>query len=149
MTWLLLNPDLPLSACAVHFGVGQPWLSTLIHSDCFQARLREQQERLFSGVTAEIKEKLTAAAHLSLDRVMERLAVTADEGFILNANDKILKNLGYGAPRVGPQPGPTINNIIVNGPIDREQLARARAQIDKSPGEVIPLILEHKAEQAA
>lgn len=43
MDWLLANPREKLSECAAHFGVSQAWLSTVINSDLFKARMADRR----------------------------------------------------------------------------------------------------------
>lgn len=140
INWLILNPDRPLSACAAHFGYTQAWLSQIIHSDIFQAKLRQRQERIFDHVAAEIPEKLNALGHAAIDKLGRVLDETADPKLVLDTFDKVLHRLGY-APKTAKSDAPvTINqqaNVYV---VDPSTLALARQSIvDRSlnPTEVI------------
>lgn len=95
INWLVLNPEKSLRECADHFGYTQPWLSTLIHSDIFQVRLRERQEQVATRVTASIPEKLRAITDIALDKLADQIAKSEDPDFILDAADRALHRMGY------------------------------------------------------
>jgi hypothetical protein len=107
MNWILENPEKPRRECAAFFGVTETWLSIIINSHCFQARLHERQEVIFSVVASDIPTKLRGVASLALDRVGEALPVSNAE-FALDVMDKTLKNLGFTPshkPGQPPAPG--------------------------------------------
>lgn len=94
LNWLLENPEKSRRECAGTFGVTETWLSIVINSNCFQARLHERQESIFNVVASDIPTKLRGVAALAIERVGELLPV-APADFALDAMDKALKNLGY------------------------------------------------------
>lgn len=125
--WMIHNPDRPLQECAAYFGVGATWLSCIIHSDAFQERLAQQQEKVFSETTLHLKKKLEATAHVGVEKLGQYIAESSDPKFVAEATDKILHRLGY-APSQGARShaGPTNiqNNTVVMA--DPAQLAQAR-----------------------
>lgn len=125
LNWLIANPDRPMRECADHFNVTQAWLSIIVHSDVFQARLRERQETLFSNTVLDTREKLQTLSHVALDRLTEAVEQSDDPEFILDAADKALHRLGY-APRTGSTTGPAVANTQVNINIDRATLTDAQ-----------------------
>ncbi len=96
MNFMLANPILPVGEVAAHFGVTFPWLSTIIHSDAFQDRLKKKQEELFDcAVLQTVPEKVEAATQVTLDAYLEKVpTLTADQ--LISAQDKLLNRLGYG-----------------------------------------------------
>lgn len=143
LRWLLANPDKQLQDCCAELGYTQAWLSTIIHSHAFQAELRARQLQLYGEVALEIKDKLTGAAHLALDKIIEHLPVASPQ-FALDAAKETLKNLGYSAPRNGH--GTNIN--INTGPqynVSPDELARARAIMQAKQHNAQPA-LEHNTE---
>lgn len=95
MNWLVLNPDKPLRMCADHFGVTQAWLSTVIHSDVFQAEFQAKLQNIHSHCAQTIPEKLRVVADIALDRLADKVAESEDPDFILDAADKALHRMGY------------------------------------------------------
>ena len=93
MNWMLMNPDKPLRACADHFGYTQSWLSTLIHSDIFQAKLAERQEGIRARIADSIPQKMRMAVDVGLEKLATKLEETEDADFILDATDKLLHRL--------------------------------------------------------
>ncbi len=128
LRWLLANPERPLSDCARELGYTRTHLSIIIHSDAFQARLREAQGDLAGEIALSIQDKLTGLAHASLDRLAEQLPIATDPKLVLDVAERALENLGYGAKSRVPQP-PGIGsvNVFVGQSISGEELARARA----------------------
>lgn len=147
MDWLVLNPDRSLRECADHFGYTQPWLSTLIHSDIFQAKLAERRLEVNARIAASIPEKLTAVADIALDKLAEKVSASEDPDFILDAADRALHRMGFapasarnpgGSPGLpGPGPGAVQNNFFITG----NDLAQAR-QIMQAAGQQIPLTID-------
>jgi hypothetical protein len=125
--FLLENPAAPLRLCAAHFGVTQPWLSTVIHSDLFQARYAERRETIEAQIAADIPTKLRAVADTALERLGEFLDRTEDEAFVLSAFDKVMHRLGYASappPAIAGQVGQ--QNVFM---LDADTLQQLRARI--------------------
>lgn len=95
MNWMVLNPDQPLKACADHFQVTQPWLSTVIHSDVFQAEFQAKLQSIHNRCAMGIPEKLRVVADLALDKLADKIANSEDPEYILDAADKALHRMGY------------------------------------------------------
>lgn len=130
MNWMIANPSLPLRACADHFGYTQSWLSTMIHSNLFQARLKEKQEQVFSGVARSINDKLMAGADIGVEKLVQHLEKSEDPKFIKDTTQLMLEKLGFGAQtRVAGagqvNAGPVQNNFYMASPQDLEA-ARGR-----------------------
>lgn len=94
---LIANPAISQNDIAKHFGYSVPWVSRIINSDAFQARLAARKNDIIDpGLAATVDEKLRAVASRSLDLVLEKLEV-ATFGQALEAAAMAGKALGYGA----------------------------------------------------
>ena len=125
--WLIANPHLTLGACAAHFEVTQPWLSSIIHSDLFQSKLRERQDDVFGEVALSVKDRLTTLAHESLKRMAEKVVVENDLDKLVSASEVALKALGFG--NSGGNGGNNRTEVTVNV-VDRQVLAEARKKME-------------------
>lgn len=128
MNWMVLNPDKPLRMCADHFGVTQAWLSTVIHSDVFQAEFQQKLQNIHGRCAAAIPEKLRVVADIALDKLADKIAESEDPDFILDAADKALHRMGYApsSARNGYQAGQNVNvqqNVFM---LSQEDLDKAR-----------------------
>lgn len=125
LNWLVANPERSQRECADHFGYTQAWLSRLIHSDLFQARLKERQETVFLHVAQDIPAKLRGLADIAIERVAELVGETENPDILVDVFDKTLHRLGY-APASARNPAPANmiqNNVIL---VSQEDLAIAR-----------------------
>ena len=95
---LIANPAISQNELAANFGYTVPWVSRIMNSDAFQARLALRKEELLDPViVASIEEKFRALASKSLDVVLDKLAVTNSAELGLKALEISAKALGYGA----------------------------------------------------
>lgn len=145
--WLIANPWEPMSVCAAMFGYTQPWLSTLIHSDLFQAKLRERQDQVFGEVALTVRDRITALAHDSLKRLQEKVAGCENVDQLVSASELAVKALGF-----GPAPGRPSVQVTVNqqtNVVSKDVLAEARARMEgrqavlpsPEPAQVIPIAI--------
>jgi hypothetical protein len=149
--WLVLNPEKNQRDCADHFGLTQGWLSILIRSDMFQAKLQARRAEVTSRVASAIPEKLKAVADIALDKLADQVAKSEDPEFILNAADKALHRMGF-APATARSPGALTppggmqqNNFFMVGTEDLA-LARARMKlVGESAGDALPVPLPEAA----
>lgn len=134
MDYLLTNPGAPLSEVAGHFGLTQAWLSTVIHSDAFQAVLKEKREMVFQGTVMPLREKIVGVAHLGVEKLgeaLENASAVSDKEFIADTTDSILKNLGF-SPKSAP---PSLQQNVQNNnffTVDKETLADARKKMKEA-----------------
>jgi len=130
INWLLVNPDRPLRDAAAYFGYTQSWLSTIIHSDVFQAKLHRRQQDVFAQVAQTIPSKLGTAVNIALDRITEKLEGCEDQKYLLDVTDKLLHRMGY-APAAARNPvgAPVVqtNTQINNFTVSASDLGAARA----------------------
>jgi hypothetical protein len=95
MNWLVLNPHRSQKECADHFGVTQAWLSTVINSDVFQAEFQQKLQNIHVRCAEGIPEKLRVVADIALDKLADKISMSEDPEFILDAADKALHRMGY------------------------------------------------------
>lgn len=130
LDYLLANPDKKLRDVAKQFGVSQPWLSSIIHSDAFQSKLEIRKDELFGETVLPLRERLLGLAHLGVDKLGESLEHASpinEKEYIRDTTDTILKNIGY-SPKSGP-PGTQVaqqNNFYV---VNKDDLESARARM--------------------
>lgn len=95
---IIARPEVSQGELALHFGYTQPWVSRVMNSDAFQARLAERKTELIDPtITATLDEKLRALAAKSLDVVLEKLTLTNSVEVGLKAIEITTRALGYGA----------------------------------------------------
>ena len=96
---MIAQPGIKQGEIAKHFGYTQAWVSRIMNSDAFLARLAQRKSDLVDpSIALTIDEKLRAVAAKSLDIVLEKLAspVVTFEQAMEGAN-LASKALGYGA----------------------------------------------------
>jgi hypothetical protein len=95
---LIADPGLSQGAIAQQFGYTQPWVSRVMNSDAFLARLAQRKADIVDpSIALTLDEKFRALANQSLDIVMDKLAVTKNPDTALKALELSSKALGYGA----------------------------------------------------
>jgi hypothetical protein len=140
LDWLILNPDKSQGDCALELGYTEAWLSTVINSDLFQARLRMlQQEKREHGIFT-ITEKLAGLADLAIQKTTRSVEASADPAFVLSAAEVALRRLGYGAKAPVPVSPTTINNTMI---VATENGLREAVGIMRQVKAMTPEMLEH------
>lgn len=140
LNFLVTNPLVPLSQVAREFGVTQPWLSTIIHSDAFQARLKERQGQVFHHNVLPLAEKLLGLAHVAVEKVGQQLETSIDPEHTLEVATRILDRIGH-SPR-SAQNAPAQMNVQNNFyTVDKDTLAEARNAIGRRLG-AAPIAIE-------
>ena len=136
LDYLLVHPAEKLGDVAAHFHVSQAWLSVIIHSDAFQAKLATKSDECFSSTVVPLREQLMGVAQVGVSKlgeVLENASTITDKQFIVDTTDSILKNLGYSPKSSAPaQPagGVTNNNLFI---VDKAALAAARNKMRTVP----------------
>lgn len=134
MDWLLCNPGRgQMRDCAEHFGFTRAWLSSMVWSDAFQAKLADKKEELFAASVIPVREQINGIALRAMDRLAEKIEETEDGKFLLDTADKMLHKLGY-APKVDLAPGVTSNTQNNYYGVDAGLLAQARENAKKGGG---------------
>lgn len=133
MDWLLVNPGKgQMKLCAEYFGFSRAWLSSMLHSDAFQAKLRDKQEMAYVENIIPIRDQINGVAQLALEKLGEKIEDTEDGKFLLDTADKMLHKLGY-APKVDHNPSAGNTNNTQNNfyGVNPELLAQARENSKK------------------
>jgi hypothetical protein len=93
------NPAVSQGELAAHFGYTEGWISQVIASDAFQARLAARRADVVDPLLLRsVKEKLEGLAHRSLDVLQQKLeAPMVADATVLKAVELSTKALGYGA----------------------------------------------------
>lgn len=115
---LVQNPWISQGDLAKMFGYTESWISLVIASDAFQARLAQRKDELVDPqIKATIEERFKAITLQSLDKLRKKLeadasSISADT--LLRAAEMGAKVLGYGVAKgVGLQ---VQNNFVVHVP---------------------------------
>ena len=95
---IIANPMISQGQIAAHFGYTQAWVSRIMCSDAFHARLAVRKTELVDpSLVASIEEKLKTLASVSLDIVLDKLIATKNAELGLRVIETTTKALGYGA----------------------------------------------------
>ncbi len=71
---ILVDPAISQGELSRRFGFSQAWMSIIINSDAFQARLAERKGTLVDPkIQARVEERLEALANRALDRLLDRV----------------------------------------------------------------------------
>jgi len=114
---LIAEPTIRQNDLAAIFDRTPTWVSLVINSDAFQARLAERRAELVDPtIAASINERLSALADATLTRLLDRVTTpvqVVSDDFLLRTAEVALKASGYGAR---PQ-GPAVNvGVVVQVP---------------------------------
>lgn len=109
--FILADPTVSQAAIAAHFGYGQAWVSRIMNSDAFQARLAARRADIIdTTLVATVDERFKAVINKSLDVVLEKLHTNPSFDVAIKAAEVAAKAMGYGAkPQVNIQ-----NNILTD-----------------------------------
>lgn len=95
---LIANPMISQNELAKYYGFSVAWISRVVNSDAFNARLAERKDEIVDPtLRLSMEEKLNALADQSLKIVMEKLAVTQNPDTAMKALELTTRALGYGA----------------------------------------------------
>ena len=138
--WLIANPERTQGDCAAAFNLTQAWLSTLLNSDMFKAKITERLAELGEGVREIIKLKMTHAADIAMDRTIEKLTEGASDDFLTQTRDTLLTRLGYVDKPMNGGNGHAPINLNIGISADLLNQARVKAKkINTLPVHAEPL----------
>lgn len=130
LDYMLVNPGMKLSKVARHFDVSQAWLSVIIHSDAFQAKLAEKDGLQYETIVIPLREQVMGVAQVGVEKLgecLENASASSDKQFIADTTDSLLKNLGYSPKSAAPSPPAAVQqNFFV---ADKESLEKAREKM--------------------
>jgi hypothetical protein len=99
---LIQNPKISQNDLAKTFGYSVAWVSRIMNSDAFNARLAERKSELVDpSILHTLEERFKALASTSMDILAEKLAAGRNPDLALKALDLTTKALGYGARNTG------------------------------------------------
>ena len=95
---LIENPGISQTELAALFGYTGAWISRVVNSDAFLARLAERKCDLVDpAIALTLDEKFRSLASQSLDIIQEKLSLTKNMDSAMKALELSAKALGYGA----------------------------------------------------
>lgn len=95
---IIAQPAISQGELAKHFGYTQSWVSRIMNSDAFLARLAQRKADIVDPqLVLSVDEKLRAVASRSLDKVLEKLEAAPSFDQALAAVNVVSRALGYGA----------------------------------------------------
>ncbi len=124
---MLANPEKSGREAAAQFGVSPVWISIIKNSEVFRVEFERRREALSQTVTADIADRVTMLAKLSLDVLKERSEQDRGSVSLREVRETaklVLKMLGYDAPRHNEGPG-----VNVDIRVDARTLAEARQRM--------------------
>ena len=105
---IIAEPSIKQNDLAAVFDRSAAWISQIVNSDAFQARLAERKGELVDPTIAlTIKERLQAVANVSLEKLLSKIdspIQLVSDDFLLQSAKFATTALGYGAR---PQGGDT------------------------------------------
>lgn len=110
MDFILSNPLMPLGEVATALGRTQAWVSTIYHSDLFQALYQERRAILLQNHNEMLAARLNSMVHKGLDKLTDAL----DDEETPLANRQQITELGLKAIGVLGQKGNPVANVQVN-----------------------------------
>lgn len=131
---ILANPKITQNAIAAHFGYTAGWVSRVMGSDAFNARLAERKGELIDPtIVASMEERVRGLAIQSLDVIHRKLDATQSPELAVKSLELSVKALGMGA-RIGQQNN-VQNNFVVALPQkaenEKDWAAQAQAEAKK------------------
>lgn len=95
---IIRNPVISQLEIAKEFGYTQPWVSRVMNSDAFLARLAARKADIVDpSIVQTLEEKFRVLASVSLDIVIDKLEKVKNTDTALKALELSSKALGYGA----------------------------------------------------
>lgn len=95
--FIIENPMAGHQEIADHFGYSKVWISRLICSDAFQARLAKKKDIILNAVTASVEERVRETTLKALDIIDDKLDATSDPKLAMQFLTLTAKAQGYGA----------------------------------------------------
>lgn len=139
---ILQRPGISQAEIALYFNYTPGWVSRVMGSDSFQARLAERKDEVVTPcVKAELEQRMVTLAHQSLDVLTSKLKATGSPDLAVKTLELSAKALSMGAR--AETLTQTTNNYVVALPaqVQNEQAwaAQARGQISpvRPPAQVI------------
>lgn len=130
---ILLNPGIKQGELALYFGYSEGWVSRVMGSDAFQARLAQRKEEAITPqIRANLEERLAVLADQSLTVLQTKLKATSSAEIAVKTLELSTKALGLGA-RPEKQIQTTNNYVVALPPKAQDETswaAQARQQVN-------------------
>lgn len=129
--WLILNGGMIQGwnrKASVHFQVGGPWLSTVVHSDAFQDYYHRRRDSITIPKLLTARDRMLGILDQTLDKIEEKLensSETLSLGNLVDTADILAKRTGHGEGKSSEGTLVQINTQVVT----REALAESRARM--------------------
>lgn len=108
---IIAQPGITHNELAANFGYTFPWVSRVVNSDAFQARLAARKKDIIDPqLILSIEERFRAVAAKSLDVVLDKLHAAPTFDQALAAVSIVSKAMGYGARQANVN---VQNNFVV------------------------------------
>ncbi|MDX2059944.1 MAG: hypothetical protein SFV24_19195 [Gemmatimonadales bacterium] len=140
--FILANPCISQNELATHFGYTASWVSQIISSDAFQARLAERRDEIIDPtIRATVEERFKALVVRSMEILAEKLNKPSHQipdNLVLRTLEVSAKAAGYGAKDSGPKSEVNVNvhlESLSDGLVNL--LQRKRKETAPIEGEVI------------
>lgn len=130
---IIAEPMIKQNALAAHFGVTPAWMSRIVNSDAFLARLAQRKADVVDPILiSNMEEKLRGLMDQSVEVIAEKLEATKSPELALRALELSGKALGYGARKdnIAVQ-----NNFVVALPPKAETAAAWTSQYRPGGGQ--------------
>lgn len=109
--FMIANPEVSQGAIAKEFGLTESWLSRVINSDAFRARLAERKAEVIDPTLVQgFEDRLKGLAHTSLEIIQKKLDVSQNTDLAFKSLELTTKALGFGARERG---GVSVQNTFV------------------------------------
>lgn len=131
---ILAHPQMSQGDLAKYFGYTEGWVSRVIGSDAFQARLASRKEEVVNpAILASIEEKIKGLAHQSLEVIQRKLDATQSPELAIKALDLSTKALGMGArpANVAQQNNTFVVALPPKAESESEWAAQARQKVEE------------------
>jgi hypothetical protein len=120
---IIAEPQISQNEIAARFGYTPSWISTVMTSDAFKARLAERKSEIVDPVLRmNMEERFRAVTERSLAVLMEKLtqpASSVPDALALQAANLGAKSLGFGVPQTQVNVG-----IDLRGALEEAQARR-------------------------
>lgn len=140
---IIKNPQVHQGRLAQIFGYSVPWVSRIIGSDAFAARLEERKGELVDPVLVQsIEERLRGMVMQSIDVLQEKLALNPNGELAVKALEVGAKALGYGARQANVA---IQQNFVVAVPTKSESAAKWAEEFDptRAVRQAVPIVIEN------
>ncbi len=94
---IITKPDISGRELAEFFGYSEGWISRVVCSDAFNARLAERRTKEVEPIIHTFEERLKGLAGQSLEILENKLQASKDAGLALKTLELTTRSLGYGA----------------------------------------------------